>query len=171
MHNKFLLLPLIVLLTSCGFHLRGYNNTDYKFPFNSVFVKCQNVVICSNLETMIKTHDLAIIESQEDKAEAVILLYNEQTSRDIQSFNAAGRISAYLMTYQVQAKVFEHNVQLGNQINVSVNGTLQYNDATILSNNQGEADLWNTLHNNATNQLVRKIIFSNSFRKINNESK
>lgn len=168
--NNLLLTFFILILSACGFHLRGYNDTDYKFPFKSVFIRCQGVTVCTNLTNMIKTHDLATIESKEANAEVVISLYNEQTSRDIQGFNAAGRISAYIMTYQFQAQLYKKNIAYGNPMNISVNGVMQYNDATILADTQEEANLWNNLHNNATDQLVRKIVYSSRSNNLSTNS-
>ncbi|MDQ5922076.1 MAG: LPS-assembly lipoprotein [Pseudomonadota bacterium] len=159
---KFILLCCIVnLLSACGFHLRGFNNTEFKFPFQSVYVDCANTVICQNFKTVIETDDLATLTSKPESAEVIIKLLNEQTSRDAQGFNSAGRIAAFVLTYQIQAQVWQNHRQLGDTLDISTQTTLQYNDATILSNNQEEAILWNELHVNATNQLVRRLVYFN----------
>ncbi len=168
--NLCLSLVLIVILTSCGFHLRGYNYTSYKFPFKSVYVKCENVIICNNLNTMIKTDDLAKLESKPELAEVTLRVYGEQTNRDAQSFNAAGRISGYLLTYQVQAQIIKKGERLGQPIEVSVQSSMQYNDATILSDNQEEALFWDNLHQSATTQLVRQIVYFKYVTPNDNES-
>jgi outer membrane lipopolysaccharide assembly protein LptE/RlpB len=156
----------LLVLTSCGFHLRGYNDTNYKFPFNNIYVECDNVIICNNFKHVVTTEDLANIVSTKESSTIVVRLTNEQTSRDSQGFNNAGRVSAYILTYQVQALIIKNNIQLGNTINISTQDTMQYNDATILSNNQQEALFWDNLHNNATNQLVRRLVF---FKYTNND--
>ena len=156
--NKLILL-LCFFVVGCGFHLRGYDNTNFKFPFKTVYIECDSVIICTNLKTMIKTDSLAQLENKPESAEVTIKLLNEQTSRDAQGFNSVGRISAYVLTYQTQAQVWQHHEQLGNTIDVSVQSIMQYNDATIRSNEQGEAMFWDTLHQNATQQLVRRLVY------------
>lgn len=163
-NNYVMLLGLLLLVCSCGFRLRGYNNTDYKFPFQKVYVTCDNVVICPNLKTVIRTDDLAVNESSPESADVTIKLLNEQTSRDAQGFNSAGRIAAFVLTYQVQAQVYQKGNQIGDTINVQVQSTMQYNDATILSNNQEEVKFWDDLHVNATNQLVRRLVYFKSYK-------
>lgn len=168
--NYTLLFGLSFILCACGFHLRGYNNTSYKFPFKTVYVQCDNVVICSNLKIMIKTDDLAKLESSPEKAEATIRVFNEQTSRDSQGFNAVGRISAYILTYQIEAQILRNKEVIGNPINVSVQSVMQYNDATILADTQEEANFWDNLHQNATYQLARKIVYFKSSKNNDTES-
>lgn len=157
--NYFCLICIITLVTGCGFHLRGFNNTDFKFPFHSVYVECSNVVICQNFKSVIQNDDLAILTNKPESAEVTIKLVNEQTSRDAQGFNSAGRIAAFVLTYQVEAQVWKNHQQIGNSMDVSAQQTMQYNDATILSNNQEESIMWNELHVSATNQLVRRIVY------------
>ncbi len=159
MIKKFVILLIITTLSGCGFHLRGYNTTDYKFPFETVYIECNNVIICTNFSTMVKTDDLARIVNTPESAEVTIKLLNEQTSRDAQGFNAAGRIATYSLSYQVQAQVWQHNEQIGNTLNILSQSIMQYNDATIRSNEIGEATFWDNLHQSATSQLVRRLVY------------
>jgi len=158
MNKSSFLLILISTLVACGFHLRGTRGDYYKFPFETVYVECDNVIICSNFTTAIVTESLAALVTKPENAEVMIKLMNEQTSRDIAGLNSVGRISSYLLTYQAQAEVWQKGEQVGNDINVTSRMTMQYNDATILSNTQEEANFWDQIHENATNQLIMRLI-------------
>jgi outer membrane lipopolysaccharide assembly protein LptE/RlpB len=147
----------MIFLSSCGFHLNGLSG-DFKFPFETVYVECNNVIICQNFTNAIKTQSLAIIESTPDQAEVTIRLANEQTSRDPQGFNSVGRISSYLLTYQAQATVWQKSEQIGDDINLYSQIIMQYNDSTILADNQEEGTFWDQLHQNVTNQLIRRLV-------------
>jgi outer membrane lipopolysaccharide assembly protein LptE/RlpB len=168
------LLTIIILsciLCSCGFALRGSELSDYKFPFKTVYIECNGVVICKNLNTAIKTESLATIVNSPTKAEITIKLFNEQTSRDAQSFNAYGRISAYLLTYQTQVAIFnKQKDQLGEDINISQHIVMQYNDTTILADNTEEKDFWNQIHDMATLQLIHRIIYFKAFKAFKHEA-
>lgn len=157
-------------LNGCGFHLRGKNH-DYNLPFNYVYLDCKNVNICSNLKSAIKTQGLTqIVNAPTPTKEQIssnngkipnvttILLLNEQTSRDPQNFNSVGRISAYLLTYQIQAQIWQDGVQIGDTLEIQTQSVMQYNDSIILANNIDEAKFWDNLHENATNQLIRKLV-------------
>ncbi|MCC2625840.1 MAG: hypothetical protein K0R14_1713 [Burkholderiales bacterium] len=159
--NKFFLLLAIVLLllSGCGFHLRGSPGADYKFPFKKVYLDCGTVVICSNLNTAIKTQELAKIVTNAESADATIKLVKEETSRDAQTFTSVGRASAYLLTYRVIAQIIQKHEQLGNDLVVSASSTMQYNDSIILATNQNEVTFWDQLHESVTNQLIKRITF------------
>lgn len=159
MKNFLLSSIMLILVCSCGFHLRGSSGADYKFPFKTVYVDCGSVVICPNLNNAIKTQMLATIESYPESAEATIKLVKEETSRDAQGFTSVGRVSAYLLTYRVTAQIIQKHEQVGNDIVVSAQSVMQYNDSIILSSNQNEISFWDQLHEAATNQLVKRITF------------
>ena len=171
--NFLLMLSLIsgILLSSCGFALRGRGGS-YKFPFQRVYVECvNNVVICKNLKTAIQTESLAILESSVAKADVTIRLMNEQTARDPQSFNAYGRISAYILTYQAQAQLLDKKrEQLGENIDIVQRIVMQYNDSTILADTTEEKDFWNQLHEMATNQLIHKIVYFKALKELKYET-
>ena len=157
-YMKYLFFIIIgVSIFSCGFHLRGMNGS-YKFPFSNIYVECQNTVICNDFNSAIKTQALATI-TIESKADVNVVLFNEQTSREAQGFNAAGRISNYNLTYQVDAKVMQNHEQLGDIIHIRVSSIINYSDSLILSANQDEATHWENLHQNATNQLIRRLVY------------
>ena len=153
------MLPLIMLLSACGFHFRGMAGSNYKFPFKTVYVECGGVVICQNLKTAISTQDLAQLESSPESAEIVIKLHDEQTSRNPQTLNSAGRIAAYILSYQAQASIWKNHRQLGGDITVFHQIIMQYNDSTILADTTEEQNFWNQLHEMATNQLIHRIIY------------
>ena len=157
----FSIFLLVMLLSACGFHLRG-SNGDYKFPFKSVYVNCGTVIICPNLQNTIKTQNLSILATRPESAEVVIKLVDEQTSRDPQAFNSAGRIAAFLLTYRVTAQVWQKGEQIGNDLTSTGQDVMQYNDSTILANNQNEVTFWEQLHQNVTNQLIRRLTFFNA---------
>jgi len=158
MKKVYIVILIAYILNGCGFHLRG-SKTNYKFPFQTVYVDCGWIVICPNLKNAIKTQELATLVDNPESAVAIIKLTSEQTSRDPQIFNSAGRIAGFLLTYQATLQVFEHNEQVGNDLTASSQATMQYNDSTILANSQNEVLFWDQLHDNVTNQLIRRLTF------------
>lgn len=155
--NIFLIFILTIILTACGIHLRGTSGS-YKLPIKTVYIQCNNVKICPNMQNVITKQSLATLVNNAESAEAVIKLMNEQTSRDPQSFNLAGRVTNYILTYQVTAQVWQNHEQIGNDIVISNQLISQYNDSTILANNLEEDNYWNKIHQNVTNQLIRRLI-------------
>lgn len=163
-HINFVLVLIILcigtfMLSSCGFSLRGKNG-NFKFPFDKVSLDCTNTAICKNLQTAIITESLATFESKPAHADVIIRIINEQTARDPQSFNAYGRISAYILTYQAEAQLLNNrHEQLGENITILQRLVMQYNDTTILADTTEEQNFWDQLHEMATNQLIHKIVY------------
>lgn len=161
MSNKqfIILFSSILSLNSCGYHLRGLN-TSYKLPYKTVYLDCNSIIICNQVKLTINNQQLATITDNSINADAIIQISNEETSKVPQNFNAAGRISTYRLTYQVHTKVIEKN-NLDNNLNFNIytTNTMNYNDSTILANNINETDIWNKLHQTATSQLIRKLVY------------
>jgi outer membrane lipopolysaccharide assembly protein LptE/RlpB len=155
-----LMLIALPFLSSCGLHLRGMSGS-YKLPFKSVYLQCSDVVICANLTHVITSQNLTKLVDSPNKAETIIRVFNEQTSRDPQAFNSVGRIAAYILTYQATAQVWQNGEQVNNDIVISTQAVMQYNDSIILASNQNETSFWDNLHENATNQLIRRLVAFN----------
>ena len=156
-------LPLIFttclfLVNSCGFHLHGTQG-NYKFPFSPVYLDCNNIAICVNLKTTITHEHLAQITNTTESNTVTIKIFDEETRRDPQSFNSAGRVASYLLTYSATAQLWQQHEQISGDIQLNTQATLQYNDSTILSNNQQETEMWQQLQQSATNQLIRRIVY------------
>ena len=102
---------VIVTLVGCGFHLRGEDGS-FAFPYKKTYLQCDSVIICSALQHTIQAKSLTTLVKNKESAEAVIIVANEQTSRDANNFNSVGQISSYLLTYQVTAQVYTPKVNL-----------------------------------------------------------
>lgn len=155
---SFFMLICVIMLSACGFHLRGFRG-NYSLPFKSIYLECSNVVICTNFQTIVTTQNLAKFKTNPKDAEVTIKLFDEQTRRDPQTFNSIGRIAAYTLTYKVKAQVWKHGEQIGNDISLMAQSIMQYNDSTILSNNQNEVTFWDNLHEDVANQLIRRLMY------------
>lgn len=166
--NYLYVILFSVCLIGCGFHLRGTAG-DYKFPFKSVYIDCGSVAICPNFTHAIRTEAISKLATKPESAEVTIKLVNEETSRDAQGFTSVGRVSAYILTYTITAQVWQHHEQIGKDILVSSQSVMQYNDSTILSNDQNELTFWDQLHQTVTNQLIRRLTFF-KYPPDNNES-
>ncbi len=151
----------IALLTGCGFHLRGGEGDNYKFPFATVYLDCSSPAICNGFRTTIKNERLTTLVSKKESAEAIILVDHEETNRATYDFNSVGQINNIKLTYEVTATIFDNK---GNQIHpdilVSTQTLMNYNNSLILSANQQEAQSWDNLHQNAITMLVRRIVYS-----------
>ncbi len=159
--NTLMGLILLFSIVGCGFHLRGKSSDSYRFPYNSVYLDCGTPVICRGFRSAIQIESLTSLVSSPSKAEAVIVVSNEQTSRDALDYNGIGQVASYLLSYQITAQVFDpKGNQIGNDIVVKNQMTINYNNSLILSAQQQENTTWDQIHQNVINSLIRRIIYS-----------
>lgn len=169
-NNLLLIPPLVMLLSACGFHLRGLQG-DFKFPYQSVYLQCDGTVICHDFESAVKSENLAKVVTNKESADAMIIVSNEQTSRDGYGYNASGQLSSYLLTYQVAAQVFDRSGnQIGQTIVVQQQTVMAYNNSLILSAQQQEDKSWDSVHQAVISSLIRRIVYSHPYQASTNET-
>ena len=158
--NSGMLLVLVGILAGCGFHLRGRSG-DFKFPYASVYLECNNVIICPGLRSTITHESLTVLSPRRESAEEIIVVAHEQTSRDALDYNRTGQIASFILSYQVTAQIFNpQGGQIGTDIVVKNQVVIQYNNSLILSASQQEDTTWDQIHQNVINTLVRRIVYS-----------
>lgn len=157
--NVTLSIIITLVLTSCGFHLRGYSG-NYQLPYKTIHLDCGTPAICPGLVSAINNQQLTKIVSTNESAEVNIVISGEQTSRDALDYNQFGRIASYLLTYQISAQIYDsQNQQIGDDIIINKQLSFLYNDSLILSANQQEIALWDQLHQSVINQLLNRLIY------------
>lgn len=147
---------LSTLLISCGFHLRG-NYGANKLMFSSLYLKCTKIAICDNVKNIIINQNLSQISDNLNDAEVMVQIDQEENQRQIQGFNSAGRISNVLLSYSVQLTLFKNGEQLAPAMELISQKSMNINDSLILANNQQEEVIWQELHQELSNQLIRRL--------------
>ena len=159
--SKISLVCFLLALVGCGFHLRGRGSDDYHFPYKKVYLQCDTPVICPGLKATIKAEELTTLVNKRESAEAIIVVNNEQTSRDALDYNSTGQIASFILTYRVTAEVFDlQGNQIGNDIIAENQMTINYNNSLILSAQQQEATTWDQIHQNIIHILIRRLVYS-----------
>ena len=103
--SKWILSSFIILvLTSCGFHLRG----AYRLPFQmeNTFIKTadENSELIRVLKRTLKASNINVVKT-EQQAQAVLRVFNEQQSKRVISVDTQGRAQEYALNYQVSFDV------------------------------------------------------------------
>lgn len=165
----FCYISITIILAGCGFHLRGYRG-DYSLPFKTVYIQCDNAIVCTNVSNIITNDNLSKILPSSSKADAIIKIFGEETSRDPQGFNSIGRISSYLLTYQVNVSLLVNGEPVGDVMTVRSSATMQYNDSLILSANQNEVTFWQNLHEDVANKIIRQVMQKSKAYNMSNKN-
>lgn len=97
-NKRWLALLLLVLLSGCGFHLRGQAN----LPFSSVYLTApdSNSTFMNELRRSLQANNLSIVNAAE-QADLKIDIVNEVADKLILTLDGSGRVSEYQLRFRV----------------------------------------------------------------------
>lgn len=149
----YLISCLVVILTACGFQLRGPSD----IPFDSIFIEGSTLVISKELTQALKTSDIKILPSYED-AELRLELVGEENEKRILSLSGAGLVNEFELYYRVH-----YRTKLADQVTWSDVQTIEsrrdftYSDANILAKQIEEKKLNENMRTDVVNALTRRL--------------
>ncbi len=150
---------LLLALTACGFHLKGYSpDTLRPLPFSSLYLSGGGS-IAGDLRTQLKIDPRIKLLDQPQGADAVLTVDHEQTRKDILTINSAGQINQYLLIMRIDARLTVHGKEYTPEMQIRVRRTLNYTNSEILGKDQEEQLLWNDMRQDAADQIVRRLSY------------
>ncbi len=152
----FIIGMLVLLLTSCGFHLRGM--ADKPSGLNNVAIVVQNAHhdLGPLLKDQLQTYAIQI----NDPTQANYLLIIEQDGRRQQITNVAASTAPrqYILTYDVQFTLVKTKGEvIIPSRHVIVTRQLTVNNDRILGSNSEEATLYNEMRRDAAIQIINRL--------------
>ncbi len=156
--TRALLLLTVLALAACGFHMRGSNLKDIQFAFKSLYLKAPGETpFVSDLRRILKANKVELT-STADKADLVLEVVSEQTTKQILSLSGAGRVQEYQLFYNVSLRAYD------NQQNdwlpaeeIALSRILAYDDTQVLAKEQEEALLYKDMRSDAVGQAMRRL--------------
>lgn len=147
-------LSLVLMLSACGFHLRG----SYALPawFNQVYVSgLQNVNndFSGLLARRLRTNSIQIV-SHPEQAKAILNLLPDSLSRDIFATDAAtGIASSYQIRYRLKYEIYP--ISGGEKINGEFQQAENYefDSNDLIGASQRERAIKDSLINDAVNSI------------------
>ena len=168
----FSMVLLTLLLSACGFHLRG--QTSYTLPFKSVTLRAFNdfAPIVVALKQALQDQGVQVIDASdlpksdpmpEDKtnpssAQLTLYVTAESTSKQILSLSGAGRVREFQLNYRVMLRLY--NQQQQDWIfpaTVDLQRNLPYADTLVLAKESEEAQLYQEMRRDAVQQIMRQL--------------
>jgi len=157
--HGLLLFAAMLLLSACGFHLKGLGGTARPLPFGSAYIEFNGTQLGPQLHTeLARNNTLWLLESPK-QAEAIISLMDEQQNKDVFTINSGGRVNEYLLTYHVTVRTVIGGIPVEPDMQVSVRRTMNYSDSGVLGKEQEEALLWSDARHDAAEQIVRRLTY------------
>lgn len=156
-YRSFILL-MLMSLAACGFHMRGSLPSDVAFAFKSLYLKAPGETpFVSDLRRALQVSKIMLIPNS-DKAELVLEVISEQSSKQILSLSSSGRVQEFQLIYRVSLRAFDSKqVDWLPAEEIMLTRILSYDDAQVLAKEQEEALLYRDMRGDAVAQAIRRL--------------
>ncbi|STZ75917.1 LPS-assembly lipoprotein LptE [Bergeriella denitrificans] len=153
--NKILLSAAALLLSACGFHLKGTAGISKPLPYQNWQV--DGAGMQQALETALRRADGRVVGAAEAQAQLQITGIEER--RDVYTITRAAVINEYLLTLRVQAQAVRRGEPIGEPMSVSVQRVMDYADSEVLGKAEEGQTVWSEMRADAAEQIVRRLTF------------
>lgn len=145
----------LLFLSGCGFHLRE----SFTLPFKTLYLDTDsNSKFTATLARMLRAGSNVTLVNSAEKAEAVLRITQNTSSRDALSYSTSGRAREFelkiVLTFTVTAP--DGHVFLA-PTTISVSRDITYDDNEYLSRDSEEAMIKNEMQNDIIEQMIRRI--------------
>ena len=151
------LMTAALLLTACGFHLRG-SMGEANMPFKTIFVAFpDNSTLTAELKRTIRSTGAEVVTDR-TKADVVLESLAERKRKVVLSLNSQGRVREYSLFYLVrfQAKD-QNNVILLQPTDIELRRTLTFSEAEALAKETEEQMLYRDMQTDLVQQIIRRL--------------
>jgi LPS-assembly lipoprotein len=153
--SSFVLVTAMLLLSSCGFHLRGAAS----LPFNTVYIQAAPTSqFATQLRRMIVSGSQAKIADDPKLSDATLQVLSELREKEILSLSAGGRVREFQLRFRVSYRILDkENREISPPSEILLRRDLAFNDQETLSKEGEEALLYRDMQNDAVQQLLRRL--------------
>ena len=149
------LLASLVVITACGFHLRGAS----EFPFKTIYVSgSETTPFGASLRRNLKGQENARLVENEADAEVVLQIMAERPEKVILSLTVQGLVREYTLnsylTFQVRDS---HGKILLAPTTIVLHRVISYNENVVLSKASEETMLYKDMQADLVQQVVRRL--------------
>lgn len=146
---------LTLLLTACGFQLRG----AYNLPYESLFISLPDAsVIGAGLKRQIRAGGGTRLVDTMEEAQGTFLQVAELRERQILSLSSSGRVREVRLRFRYAYRVVDaKGRELVPTTGVELTRDITYDDSAVLAKEQEEQLLWRDMENDLVQQLLRRL--------------
>ena len=155
---RTVLLALTLLLSACGFHLRGHGLNEATFAFHSIYLQVPaETPFVTGLRSGLKSHKLELAPSP-DKADLIFQLVSESRDKQILALSGGGQVNEYELFYRISFRVYDKQrrdwLPAGQ---IELQRDFNYDNSQILAMAQEEAQIYNDMYSDAVEQVLRRL--------------
>jgi len=159
---RIALAALLLLLSGCGFQLRGTANV----PFDTVYVPGASGGIALDLKRNIQAGTRAKVVENPKDAQAILQFLQEARTKIILSLSGTGRVREYRLVYRVQFRV--HDGKGGDFVSpttVELTRDITFNDSDVLAKEAEEGLLVRDMQSDMVQQIMRRLALAQPPKK------
>ena len=146
-----------VLLSACGFHLRG--QSAFALPFQSIYIQSASdyTPFVGEMKRALQAAGVQLADTP-DQAQLILHIVSETTDKQILSLSGAGRVREFQLRFSLSFRAYDPMQQVWlPAAEISLLRNLTYDDAQVLAKEQEEALLYQDMRNDAVQQMLRRL--------------
>jgi len=155
MAMRTLLLLTVLLLSACGFHLRGQAG----MPFDTLYLDAANpgTPFIADLRRNLEANKVRLVSSA-NEADVVLNIVLEIPEKQILTLGGSGRVNEFQLRYRVSLRAYD----LKQQDWIPAEEMLLrrdyiYDDTQVLAKEAEEALLYQSMRSDMVQQIVRRL--------------
>jgi LPS-assembly lipoprotein len=151
---RLLLVVATMMLSGCGFHLRG----SVQLPFSSLYIQVANTSeFGHDLKRALRASDVRLTDKPQEAA-ATLAILSELRDRQILSLGGQGRVREYQLRYRVAYQVTDPKKGvITPPTEIVLKRDISFNDSEVLAKESEEALLYRDMQLDAVQQLLRRL--------------
>ncbi len=155
---RITVLALVLLLSACGFHLRGHGLREAAFAFHSIYLQVPaETPFVSGLRKGLENYKLELAPSAK-KADLIFQVVSESRDKQVLALGGGGQVNEYELYYQVSFRIYDNQQQdwlpAGK---IKLQRDFNYNNSQILAMADAEAQIYNDMYSDAVQQVLFRL--------------
>lgn len=153
MCKKIIALFIFLIISSCGFHLRGMTEISFK----TISLEGKELSFTKNLKKVLSSNKISIVSLTENPELRVELL-SEETEKRILSLSGQGLVREYEIFYRVRYRIKTLISETWSQENIlESRRDFTYSDSNLIGKEEEERQLNESMRNEAVTNLFNQI--------------
>lgn len=152
-----IVLVLTLLLSACGFHLRGH--AAFALPFKTLYIKAAdaNAPFITELKRAIEANGARVTDTPE-QAQLTLQIVSESTDQQILSLNNIGQVIEYRLYYRISYQAYDKNQREWLAPDeITLQRDYSYDVTQVIAKQQEATMLYQDMRGDAVQQMLRRL--------------
>jgi len=151
---RTLLLLTVLLLTACGFHLRG----QVAIPFRTLYLDAANpdTPLIGELRRNLEANRVKLVDTA-DQAAVVLNIVFEIPDKQVLSLGGDGRVNEFRLLYRVSLRAYDQQQDWIPAEEIALSRDYSYDDTKVLAKEAEEAMLYQSMRSDMVQQIMRRL--------------